>query len=176
MSDAPDRRLVRAVWAATALAAAVWLGLIGLAPWLAAKGSAEAARAVYAIFSPVCHQLPGRCFALFGRPMAVCVRCLGIYAGFAAGTLLYPLIRGFRPAALPSARVFGLAILPMALDGLGGVLGLWRSPIGVRAATGLVWGALLPYYFVPGVADAFAAGKRRRAAAALERAAGKKVE
>lgn len=176
MPDAPGRRLVRAVWAATALAAAVGLGLAVLAPWLAARGSGTAARTVYALFSPVCHQLPGRCFALFGRPMAVCGRCLGIYAGFAAGALVYPFVRGFRPAALPSARVFALAILPMAVDGLAGVTGLWRSPIGVRAATGLVWGALLPYYFVPGVADALAARRRRQAAAALERAAGKKVE
>ncbi|MBP7707708.1 MAG: DUF2085 domain-containing protein [Candidatus Aminicenantes bacterium] len=173
MPDSPDRRRVRAVWIATALAAVIWLGLAVLAPWLAARGSAPAARIVYALFSPVCHQLPGRCFALFGRPMAVCGRCLGIYAGFAAGTLVYPFIRGFRPAALPSARMFALALLPMAVDGLAGVIGLWRSPIGVRAATGFVWGALLPYYFVPGVADAISARRRRRTAAALERAAGK---
>lgn len=176
MSDAPDRRLVRAVWAATALATAVWLGLAVLAPWLAARGSGAAARTVYALFSPVCHQIPSRCFALFGWPMAVCGRCLGIYAGFAAGTLSYPFLRGFRPAALPPARVFALAVLPLALDGLAGVTGLWRSPIGVRAATGFVWGALLPYYFVPGVADAFTARKKRQAAAALERAARKNVE
>ena len=173
MPAAPGRRLVRTVWVATALAAVVWLGLAVLAPWLAARGSGTAARTVYALFSPVCHQLPGRCFALFGRPMAVCGRCLGIYAGFAAGTLLYPLIKGLRPASLPSARAFALSVLPLALDGLAGVAGLWRSPIGVRAATGLVWGGLLPFYFIPGVADAVAARRRRRAAAALERAAGK---
>lgn len=176
MTDDPGRLLVRAVWAATALASAVWLGLIVLAPWLAAQGSGPAARAVYAFFSPVCHQIPGRCFSLFGRPLAVCGRCLGIYAGFAAGALLYPLFRGFRTAALPSARMFALAVLPMAVDGLAGVAGLWRSPIVVRAATGLVWGTLLPYYFVPGVADAFAVRRKRRAAAALERSARKNIE
>jgi uncharacterized membrane protein len=164
------------VWAAAALGAAVWLGLIVLAPWLAARGSGTAARAVYAIFSPVCHQVPERCFTLFGRPLAVCGRCLGIYAGFAAGAMLYPLFRGFRAAALPSARVFALAILPLAVDGLAGVVGLWRSPIAVRAATGLVWGALLPYYLIPGVADAFGARRRRRSAAALERAARNNIE
>ncbi len=176
MSDDAGRRRVRAVWLAATLGAAVWLALIVLAPWLAARSSTGLARAVYAVFSPVCHQIPGRCFFLFGHPLAVCGRCLGIYAGFAAGLVFYPLVRGFRRSGLPSARSFVIATLPMAVDGLAGLAGLWRSPVGLRAVTGLVWGALLPFYFVPGVADFFDLRERRRAAGDLERAAGKNVE
>jgi uncharacterized membrane protein len=176
MSDDAGRRRVRAVWLVTALGTAVWLALIVLAPWLAARGSTGLSRAAYAVFSPVCHQIPGRCFDLFGHPLAVCGRCLGIYAGFAAGLALYPLVRGFRRAGLPSARSFALATLPMAIDGLAGLAGLWKSPIGVRAVTGLVWGTLLPFYFVPGVADFFELRERRRAARALEREDRKNVE
>ncbi|MCK7484066.1 MAG: hypothetical protein M0C28_49180, partial [Candidatus Moduliflexus flocculans] len=43
----------------------------------------------------------------------------GSTPGFAAGLVLYPLIRGFSPPDLPSARTFALLTLPMALDGAG---------------------------------------------------------
>jgi uncharacterized membrane protein len=44
-----------------------------------------------------------------------------------------------------------MASLPVALDGTGNVLGLWSSPIGVRFATGVLWGAVLPAYFIAGM-------------------------
>jgi uncharacterized membrane protein len=153
MTPAPGSRSVRTVWALTFGGAIVWTALIFLAPWLAARGDAGAARVLYALFAPVCHQIADRCFVLNGQPLAVCGRCLGIYAGFLAGLVLYPLVRGFSRPALPGARTFVLVTLPLALDGLAGLLGVWKSPIGLRFATGVLWGALLPFYFVAGVAD-----------------------
>ena len=50
------------------------------APWVAFG--------IRRFFSYVCHQDPGRSFWLAGAPVAVCVRCLGIYVGAAAGALL----------------------------------------------------------------------------------------
>jgi len=44
--------------------------------------------AIFAFFRKLCHQRPERSFLLFGAPTAVCVRCLGIYAGAAFGGLL----------------------------------------------------------------------------------------
>jgi uncharacterized membrane protein len=155
-------RPVRTVWALTMGGTIVWLGLILLAPWLAARGEAGVARVIYAVFAPVCHQIPDRCFVLAGHPLAVCGRCLGIYTGFLAGLVLYPLVRGFSRLTVPGPRFFLLATLPLALDGLAGVLGVWESPIGVRLATGLVWGALLPFYFVTGVADLVRLRRERR--------------
>ena len=169
MDDSPDRRSVRSVYLASAAGTAVWLAAIILAPWLADWGASSAARALYAVFSPICHQLPDRCFTLHGFSLAVCGRCLGIYAGFAAGIALYPWIRGFSRLALPSAGVFGLSILPMAVDGLAGVLGIWESPIGARFATGFVWGTVLPFYFVPGVADLVLTRRKRRSERQLEK-------
>jgi uncharacterized membrane protein len=165
----PDRGTVRAVYALTAAGTAVWLAAIFLAPQLAGSGRAGAARFLYAVFAPICHQIPGRCFTFHGHPLAVCGRCLGVYAGFAAGLALYPLIRGFSRSALPPARRFLLSVLPLAVDGLAGLLGLWASPIGVRFATGLAWGALLPFYFVPGLADLALTRRRRRSARGLEK-------
>jgi uncharacterized membrane protein len=169
MSRPGISRTVLAVYLLTAAGAAIWLSAIFLAPALASRGAAGTARLLYAAFSPVCHQVPGRCFAFHGHPLAVCGRCLGIYMGFAAGLILYPFIRGFSKLELPSARVFLLLTLPMALDGAAGILGIWASPIRVRFATGVVWGTVLPFFFVTGLADLLLARRRRAAARALEK-------
>lgn len=173
MTIPPERRTVIAVYALTAAGTAVWLTAIFLAPDLAGRGRTGAARLLYAVFAPVCHQIPGRCFTFHGHPLAVCGRCLGVYAGFAAGLAIYPLVRGFSRLALPPARLFLLSVLPLALDGLAGLLGLWASPIGIRLATGLVWGVSLPFYFVPGLADLALTRRRRRSAPGLEKEQGR---
>jgi uncharacterized membrane protein len=151
-SQSSVRTALRPVFALTLLGTLAWLGAILLAPVLRSRSSG-AAPFLYAVFSPICHQIPGRSFFISGFPMAVCGRCFGIYAGFLAGVLLYPFVRGFRRLALPSARLFVLASLPAGLDVLLGLSGVWQSPIGVRFATGLVWGSLLPFYFITGVAE-----------------------
>ncbi len=174
--EAPAGRLSRTVlpvYLLTAAGSVVWLAAIFLAPWLAGRSSGRAAAFVYAVFSPICHQIPERCFLFHGHPLAVCGRCLGIYAGFAAGLALYPLARGFSTLRLPSARVFLWLSLPMALDAAGGILGFWASPIELRFATGVLWGALLPFYFVTGLADLVVSRRRRLAGRALEKSAGK---
>ena len=162
-------RTVLAVYLLSVAGTSIWLLAIFLAPALAARGSAGAARLLYAAFSPICHQIPGRCLTFLGYPLAVCGRCLGIYAGFAAGLVLYPFIRGFSKIELPSIRIFLPLTLPMALDGAAGILGIWASPIGVRFATGVVWGTVLPFFFVAGLADLVLARRRRAAARALEK-------
>ncbi len=173
VTAAKPGRTVR-IWSVTVAGTAVWLALIVLAPWLASHGQTQASRFIYAVFAPICHQIPGRCFHLDGLPLAVCGRCLGIYAGFAAGLLAYPLIRGFARISLPSVRLFLALTVPMAVDAGGGILGLWRTPIGLRFATGFAWGTILPYYFVTGVADFFRARAERREARSLEIGAAKK--
>jgi uncharacterized membrane protein len=167
---------ILAVFLLTVAGTAIWLSAIFLAPVLAGRGSDGAARLIYAAFSPICHQVPGRCFTFHGHPLAVCGRCLGIYAGFAAGLVLYPLVRGFSKLQLPSVRVFLLLTLPMAVDGAAGILGIWASPIGVRFATGVVWGTILPFFFVTGLADLLLARRRRAAARALENNRANNVE
>jgi uncharacterized membrane protein len=174
MPISASARSVPKIWFLTLCGAIVWLAAIFLAPWLAGRGAAGAARFVYAVFSPLCHQIADRCFVLDGHPLAVCGRCLGIYAGFAAGLLLYPLVRGFSRISLPPVWLFLLLTVPMALDGVAGILGAWRSPIGLRFATGFAWGTILPFYFVTGVADFFRTRRDRAAALALALPARKK--
>ncbi len=168
MHESVNPRSARRVWFATLGGAIVWLAAIFLAPWLASHGDAGPARFVYAVFAPLCHQIPSRSFALNGHPLAVCGRCLGIYAGFAAGIVLYPLLRGFSRISLPSIGLFLTLTVPMALDGGGGVIGAWRSPIGLRFATGFAWGTLLPFYFITGLVDFVRTRRERRESRALE--------
>jgi uncharacterized membrane protein len=58
-----------------------------LAPLLAATHPVFALL-IRSFFSRLCHQDPGRSFVIAGSPVAVCVRCLGIYCGVALGMFL----------------------------------------------------------------------------------------
>jgi len=154
LNDAPDRNGEgRAVYFLTLAAAVVWLAFIFLAPYLRSRGAAAPAAFIYAVYANVCHQIPARSFHLAGQPLAVCGRCLGIYAGLLAGLLALPLARRFPIPPLPRPRTFVLVSLPIAVDSLAGLLGVWRSPIGVRFLTGLVWGGLLPGFLLPGLRE-----------------------
>ena len=91
-------------------------------------------------FSIVCHQDPARSFWLAGAPVAVCVRCLGIYLGGAIGAC----IRVSRRMAFRMFVMLGmLNILDVAAEwvGLHGNLPLPRFALGL--ALGLAAGALV---------------------------------
>ena len=65
---------------------ALALLLLALSPPLLAKFHYyELFDAVMALFVGNCHQQALRSFWVFGYPLAVCCRCLGIYAGVALG-------------------------------------------------------------------------------------------
>jgi uncharacterized membrane protein len=130
----------------------VWVVAIFLAPYLRSRNSAVGAL-IYALFAPVCHQIPERSFYLFGRPLAVCGRCLGIYLGFLFGTLLYPLGGRLTRIRLPQLRTFLVMSAPIAADTAANFLRLWSSSNVLRLATGLLWGLLLPFYFIAGFAE-----------------------
>jgi uncharacterized membrane protein len=133
--DLARRSLVAAelTWTASLLAA------VYLATHAAAGTLAHAAAALeYSAASLLCHQRPERSFFLWGMPLPVCARCVGIYAG-AAGTAAVRLRRRFARPAL----VVGLACTPALLS----ILYEWTSGVtpsnAVRAATGAIAGAAI---------------------------------
>jgi uncharacterized membrane protein len=67
---------------------ALALTLAPLAAPLLAASHPLAALLIRNFFSRLCHQDPGRSFVVDGAPVAVCVRCLGIYWGAAVGALV----------------------------------------------------------------------------------------
>lgn len=132
----------------------LWLGTIFLAPYLKSR-SLNLNVFVYALFSPICHQIPSRTFTFLGNPLAVCGRCLGIYFGFFAGTAFFPLFEGFSRTSLPKTKTFILFSLPIALDTVGNFFDFWTTPNWFRFAVGFLWGTLLPFYFIRGLHDFF---------------------
>ena len=145
----------------TLIVFSVFLGGVFLAPWLQSRSSVWA-NFVYAVYSPFCHQLPDRSLSCFGHPLSVCSRCLGIYLGILGGLLFSPLTWKRRPPFIPGRKVFFSLSTPIALDTAGNLLRLWSSSNSLRLFTGLIWGALLPFYFVAGIVDFLKQRQKRR--------------
>ncbi len=143
---------IRIVYFLTLLGVLLWLAAIFAAPYLESQSSSFS-RLIYVIFSPTCHQIPSRCLTLYGYPLAVCARCLGIYVGFFLGTCLYPVLRSFKSESLPKFRTLLFMTVPIVIDTAANMLSIWASSHAVRLATGIIWGVILPFYFIPGIID-----------------------
>ena len=110
------------------------LGAALAAPYLSSHSFVVLAFALHHGFALVCHQRPERSFFVFGAPVAVCARCLGIYIGAAIGLLL----RTSRRLALRILiAVAAINVIDAAME-LAGLHGNWMV---VRFALGLMLGA-----------------------------------
>ena len=78
------------------------------APFLA-RTHPLAALWIRSFYSNLCHQDPSRSFLLQGAPVAVCIRCLGIYLGL-------PLAASLRLGRTAGVRLLSLALLLNLLD------------------------------------------------------------
>ncbi len=134
-----------------------WIILIFLAPVFLELGGifGKISSFIYLFFSTVCHQNDSRSFHILEHKLGVCSRCVSIYAGFFAGTSLYPLKYKLNNINPPSIffLVFGLLILlaDVILDNLGIMENTFLS----RSVTGFVIGILLPLYIIPGFVKFF---------------------
>lgn len=148
-----SRRRAVAAWLVAAGVAAAGVALIFLAPLLAGGGHGWAATFVYRAFAGLCHQQAERSFAVGGHALAVCARCVGIYGGFAACSLVYPLARGLRGTEAPARKWLALAVLPTAVDFLLDFAGLWENTHASRALTGALAGAGAALFALPGLVE-----------------------
>jgi uncharacterized membrane protein len=87
---------------------------------------------LYVLFSFVCHQQPERSLWLGGAPLAVCVRCAGIYFGAFLGLLLD--LPGRRGLLLTAAAL-------LALDWITEAAGVRQPSLAIRWITGGLAGA-----------------------------------
>lgn len=146
----------------------LWVTLPAVAPLLMKTGHPQAAQLVYTLFMPLCHQLPERSFFLFGPrgvyslaelehslgtdvplryigspalgyKIAVCERDNAVYAAALLTGIVFSLVR--RHLRRLPIRHFVLLCMPMAVDGLGQLLGFWESTWQTRIITGGVFGA-----------------------------------
>jgi len=146
-----SRRAGMSAWLVVSAVAVAAVGLIFSAPLLAAAGHRGLSFVIYRAFAGLCHQLPERSFDLAGHPLAVCARCAGVFAGFAASALVYPLARDWRRTDAPPRLWLILAVLPTAIDFALHVLGVWPNTHWSRALTGSLAGAGLVFFVLPGL-------------------------
>lgn len=127
-----DTKIVLAVVAAIPT---VILTASALCSWAIAHGASMAWRTPFRI---MCHGLVQRCLELFGVPMPICARCVGIYGGLLVGLLAFWMIPILSERVM---RVFAFAaVTPLAIDGLTQLAGLRESTNPLRLATGVVAG------------------------------------
>jgi uncharacterized membrane protein len=149
------------------------------APALAAVGWQAAADALYAAYHFTCHQWAFRSFFLFGQQpvysqptltaqgidpfgfvgnpslgwkMAFCERDLAIYIGLLVVGLVYARRRNMQPSGF---GLYGVLILPMAVDGFTQLFGWRESTWELRLLTGLLFGSASAWLVLPRLDDSF---------------------
>ena len=128
----------------------ICLGMIA-PPLLASHACQTTASVLYFLFSRICHQIPARSFHLLGYSLAVCHRCLGIYVGLFLGCFAdFPMMH--RSTRHRRIWVLG-AIVPLALDALAPIAGLWTNNAASRFSTGMLFGTLISSLVVRGFAE-----------------------
>ena len=141
------------MWLIVAIGCLVVMSLIVGAPLAGSAGHPAWAFTIYRAFSYLCHQIPERSFFIAGHQFAVCARCTGLYAGFAAATIVYPLVRTLRMTEAPPRKWLFLAAAPLAIDFAVGYFGIWENTHSSRFATGALLGAVAVFYVLPGLMD-----------------------
>lgn len=120
---------------------------------LAASGHDSVSLIIYTAFSKFCHQIRERSFEIAGHPFAVCARCTGIYFGFAASVLIYPLVRSLKRTDAPARLWLLVALVPTAIDFSLGFFGILENTHLSRFLTGALLGGVTAFYVVPGLMD-----------------------
>jgi uncharacterized membrane protein len=157
----PVRRAQLLMWGGAAFVMLMWVGMIVLAPLAEAHGYHALAATIYKAFDPLCHQISERSFHLEGHAFAVCARCTGIYAGFAAGIIFYPLARSLKRTDTPSRWWLFVAAVPISVDWSLGFLGIWANTHLSRFLTGALLGVVCALFVMPGLIDALEIDWRR---------------
>lgn len=95
----------------------------------------------------VCAQVPSHSFFLFGHQLGLCARNFAIYASMFIGTLVFVLTKKRLPG-IPW-WLWGLLLLPMALDGFTQMFGLRESTWELRVITGTLFGLANVWFVLP---------------------------
>jgi len=176
--DAMKKFGKRAPYSAYMLLMALWCALIIATPLLLAGGS-PVAQPMYYGFSYTCHQLNSRSICYYpsgssaisdctespelspektnivivngkaGYKIPVCARDIGIYFAMLLGGIALPFVRKIEGEEIPNKWILVAALIPIAIDGTGQLLGFWESTNSIRLWTGAIAGFALPFYIVP---------------------------
>jgi uncharacterized membrane protein len=155
------------------------------APLLVVLGWRSAADGLYAMYHLACHQWAFRSFFVFGQQpvysrqeladraldpfgfvggdqglgakLAFCERDLAIYVGLLLVGLAYARRREMRPFGIKPIgfKLYGMLILPMAVDGFTQLFGWRESTWEQRVVTGFVFGVASAWLVLPRLDNAF---------------------
>lgn len=90
-------------------------------------------------YSTMCHQDSARCITIGNEHLLVCARCAGIYFG----AFITCLINLFRKPIHIDKKIFIFMSLPMLLDIISVLMGLYQYSKIVASLTGLIFGSFL---------------------------------
>jgi uncharacterized membrane protein len=129
------KRDTKIVLAFIAALPALFLSAATLCTWAISLGASMQWRVLFRL---MCHGMPHRCLELFGVPMPLCARCVGIYGGMLLGIVAFWAVPLLRERVM---RWFAFAALtPLAIDGLTQLTGLRESTNPLRLVTGTIAG------------------------------------
>lgn len=98
-------------------------------------------------FASVCHQLPSRSLHIGDIPLAICDRCSGIYSGLVVGVAVTGWSRDAWGALGQHGRYLLVgSLLPLGLDWVAPLFGLWTNGPLSRILTGLLFGSVAASY------------------------------
>ena len=117
-----------------------------------------AAALIYIINLFMCHQMPERSFFIFGEPLGLCHRCIGIFIG---ALLAYPSagLRNRFPRFMRSLAFVIAALIPLAVDGTMQFFGMHESNYLARFSTGFIAAFAVMYYLIATILERFSTGK-----------------
>lgn len=138
-----DLHRARLVWYVLLAGTGSLLVLAFLPPFL----SGEMQAVVRRCFAPVCHQMPSRSLHVGGVPLAVCDRCTGIYLGLPIGVASVGWGRRVWKTLGAHGRYLLLgSLVPLGIDWIGPILGLWGNGPVSRILTGVLFGSVATSY------------------------------
>jgi uncharacterized membrane protein len=168
----------------------LYVGLPLLAPVLMDVGWTVPAKAIYTIYRPACHQRPERSYfyggpeAIYsveeleaagvdtnpfaralgneqvGWKVAFCERDVAIYGSIFLTGLVYAVFRKQLSTRRMRLRHFALFLVPMAIDGIVQLFGIYESTWLMRSLTGAIFGIGAVLFAYPYVDEGFADVRR----------------
>lgn len=107
---------------------------------------------VMGAYRRICHQMPSRSFHIAEVQVALCHRCVGIYAAIPVAVAFFGILRYWDHlfAAHPLMTV-GASLLPMGVDWALNATGVWTNTPFSRLATGALFGVAAGYFLARGI-------------------------
>jgi len=151
MTDSSAHDKIPDVYFFILILAGLWCLAIIAAPILSHLHYKASSGLIYYFFSDLCHQMPQRSISIFNKQLAVCSRCTGLYFGFLAGLISYPVFNPLRKAEVPHKLFLVISGIPISLDIALQLMGIWHNTEISRFITGFILGHTTAWYTIPGL-------------------------